>query len=302
MNCELSNVVTKDGVNLQGLLFTPRLRSGQAHVVGVWIHGLGSNFYGGYTRLMTLATHFAKNGIALAAINTRGHDIVTRAIKQDRRKKKGYRSIQGGSAYEKFSESVFDIDGIVEFLKPRFKNIVLIGHSTGSNKAVYYVSKKTLQKKIAGVVLIAPVSDVPMVQERLGEDFQEALNAARKMVKSGKSSELIKQILPHSIYSAQRLVSLGSKGSVEQMFPTKEFQGPLRLFSKIKIPTLVLFGDEDDYLKVDNISADALLSAFAKNTKSRAFSSIAIKAADHSFTGKEEELASILVSWITKTL
>ncbi|MBI2405503.1 alpha/beta fold hydrolase [Candidatus Microgenomates bacterium] len=297
MNCELSNVVTKDGVNLQGLLFTPTLST---DTVGILIHGLGSNFYGGYTRLTTLARYFMRNKLALATFNTRGHDVVTFATKQDKRKQKGYRGIRVGAAFEKFTDSVLDLEAIVEVLGKRYSNVVLIGHSTGANKVVYYLSRRNVQKKIAGAILISPVSDVPMVQERLGGDLEEALNVARKMVKSGKSSELVKQILPQSIYSAQRLVSLGDQRSIEQMFPTKEFQGPLRLVKKIKIPILVLFGDKDDYLRVDGVSVNVLLDAFRSNTESRSFSTHVMPQADHSFSGKEEELAQNLVEWIKK--
>lgn len=307
MQTELINVVTKDGVNLQGLVFTPKsspsarppvggLRSGQTPTtVGVWIHGLGSNFYGGYTRLVTLATHFTEKGMAFAAINTRGHDSVSRAIKQDKRKKRGYRSIMTGSAYEKFRDSALDLDAMVEELGRKFSKIVLMGHSTGCNKAVYFLSRKSNQKKVYGVALVAPVSDIPNIKNELKENFEKVLTIARRMVKQGKDQELLPYNLYPYVNTAQRFVSLATYESVEQMFSTKEFQGPLRLFSKIKVPTLIVFGDQDEFV---DVPLDEFLSIFAHNTKNRAFSGTIIKGADHSFSGKEEELARALVSWI----
>lgn len=317
MQCDFVQVVAKDGVNLEGLVFkpkggpsTPSSRSGQTPtVVGVWIHGLGSNFHRNHKRTTTLAKTFNDAGLAFATFDTRGHDWVAYAAKNDKRQAKGHKPVTIGSAYEKFEECVLDLDAIVEFLRAKFKNVVLLGHSTGANKVVYYLSKAktssaylargaTTQKKVSGAILISPVSDVALWKKDLGKNYEKALDVARRMIKSGKGKELMPLELTQSIYPARRFLSLASQKSVEQMFPTRKFRGPLRLFSKITIPTFIVFGEKDDYLLRDRVSAEVQLAVFSKYSKSERFGTEVISGADHGFSDHAEELGKALLGWI----
>lgn len=299
-------VATRDGVNLEGLVFCPKdnqpladaLRGSTPKAVGVWIHGLGSNFHRGYKRTTILARIFNEAGIGFAAFDTRGHDWIAHGARNDKRKAKGYRGITIGSAFEKFTDSALDLDAIVDELGKRFKKVILLGHSTGANKEVYYLSRPGVQKKVHGVALISPVSDVPMVKKELGEKYEETLKTLQEMIKKRQSFEIVPRELSRNIYTSQRLWSLGRQESIEQMFPTRSFHGPLRLFGKIRIPALILFGENDDYLKTDKVSAEAIFKLFAKYSRSQSFTTHLVKNTDHSFTGKEEELGKILVGWI----
>lgn len=309
MHCDFVQVTAKDGVNLEGLVFSPSTpsrtstelgrmsRSGQT-AVAVWIHGLGSNFHRNYKRTTTLARVFNEAGIAFVSFDTRGHDWIAHAVKTDRRKAKGYRGITIGSSYEKFTDSAYDLDAIVDYLLSQFKNVILLGHSTGANKAVYYLSRKGTQKKVRAVALVSPVSDPPMERKMLGSRYEETVKMAKKMVSEKRSWDVLPQSLSRSIYPAQRFLSLACKESIEQMFPNKEFRGPLRLFSRIKVPSLILFGELDDYLKIDKIKVREVFDVFSHYSKSKSFKTISIPEADHGFSDKEEELANTLVSWI----
>lgn len=313
MQCEFVQVTTRDGLDLQGLVFVPKGdpstlrrsadRSGQTPTpVGVWIHGLGSNFHRGYKRMTTLARIFNENGIAFATFDTRGRDWVAHAVKPDKRKKKGYRRITIGAGYEKFIESQYDLDAIVDYLRELFPDVILLGHSTGANKAVYYLSKPGTQKKVKGVVLVSPVSDVPMLKKELGEHYNEALEVAQRMIREDRGWEIVPRELSRTIYTAQRLLSLATQESSEQMFPHKQFHGPLRLFSRIKIPTLIIFGSLDDYLLTDKVTTQELLRVFTRYHKSKSFKTIVIPESDHSFIDKEEELAKFITNWMKENI
>lgn len=304
MNCEFVNVTARDGVDLQGLMFTsngasPSTSSGQTPTtVGVWVHGLTASFHSNYKRHTILAKIFNEKGIAYATFDTRGHDVVTFNKKWDKRKRKGYRSITVGGAYEKFPDCVLDLDGIVDFLRERFENIILIGHSTGANKVVYYLSQRGKQKKISGVVLASPVSDVSLYKRDLGKKYEKALEVARAMARKGRGGELMPQELTRDLRTASRFLSLSDQNSVEQMFPTRDFRGPLTLFSKVKIPTLVIFGENDDYLVGDRVSAKETLDVFSSSHKSKSFQTLIIPRSDHGYRDCEDFLARALVRWV----
>lgn len=306
MKCDFVQVVAKDGVNLEGLVFglegcpsTHSARSGQTPTsVGVWIHGLTSNAFRNYGRATTLARVFNDNGLAFATFNTRGHDVVAYSVKSDRRRTRGYKNITIGSAYEKFEDSVLDLDAIAEYLGKKFKKVVLLGHSTGANKVAFYLSRPRVNKMVVGGALISPVSDAPGWRRQLGERYEEALALAKKMMKGQRGKELMPQELIGSINTARRFLGLATHEATEQLFPDREFRGLLRVFSKIKTPTFVLFGGKDDYLFKDRITASELINVFAFNYKGGKFRAQAIPGADHGFVEKEEELGKILIRWI----
>lgn len=296
MLCDFVQVTAKDGVNLEGLVFTPK--DSPSTAVGVWLHGLGSNFHRSYTRTTKLAKLFNDNGIAFASFDTRGHDAVAHSVKFDKRKKKGYKGVTIGAAYENFVDSFFDLEAIVDYLKKDFDKIFLLGHSTGANKVAYYLARE--HKKVAGGALISPVSDVPMIKKELGDKYEETIDLARDMVNRGDGKKLIPEDFSPNIYTASRLLSLANDNSVEQLFPNRNFSGPLRVFSRIKAPVIVIFGDKDDYLKVDRVLPQDLVDSFAKYAKNKDFTSFIGVACDHSFTDHEEELGKVLIDWIGK--
>lgn len=301
MHCEFEQVTTSDGIDLQGLIFLPKDNNYSTHseqtptVVGVWVHGLISSFHSNYKRITTLARVFNEQGMAFATFDTRGHDVIAAGKHADYRRIKGYRSFTIGSAYEQFDHCDRDLEAIVKFLKKKFARIVLIGHSTGANKVLYYATRRRFKNIPFGLVLLAPVSDVPVMKKEMGKNYEEALRTADEMVKSGKGMELIPRDLVQPIYTAQRFLSLASQQSVEQMFPSKDFKGPLRLFSLAKIPMMVVIGEKDQYL---DLPLYKLIETLVTQTTSVKFSPVILRNADHGFDGKEEELADTITTWI----
>lgn len=292
MRCEFEQVTTLDGIDLQGLIFSPKRST---DTVALWIHGLASSFHNSYKRLTTMARVLNECGVALAAFDTRGHDVVSRNHIEDKRKIKGHRSITIGAAYEQFKKCDLDIHAIVKLLKQRFKNVILIGHSTGANKSIYYVTRTRFNKEVKGVILVSPVSDVPIMRREAHRKFKKALEAAHKMASEEKGWELMPREFVQSIYTSQRFLSLADQNSIEQMFPSKRFKGPLWKFSKIKLPMLVIMGENDKYI---DYSVGKHVERFKVETTSRFFASKIVVGADHSFAGKEEELAGVVANWI----
>src|SRR5262245_41486981 len=128
---ELVRVETADGVVLDGALWRPR-RAGALPVDAfLLVHGTGSNFYAPGV-LETYAGQALAGGVPALAINPRGHDgICTNPSRTG--------SVKGGAAYERISDCVLDVGAWVDWLVGRgFSRIVLVGHSMGSVKSIYW--------------------------------------------------------------------------------------------------------------------------------------------------------------------
>ena len=64
--------------------------------------------------------------------------------------------VRVGTAYEKFAESLFDIDAYLDFVKEQgFEEVHLSGHSLGAPKAAYYLAKRP-DAEISSVLFLSP--------------------------------------------------------------------------------------------------------------------------------------------------
>ena len=143
----------KDKISLAAALFTPKRSSGKAIL---YLHGLGGNFY--THTAMSIAKSACNEGIALLSIQQRGSYIAEELSFGETGKR-----ILAGAAFEKFEHSAHDIYGALLFLKKMgFKEVIIIGKSTGCQKAIYFLyknRKKRITKIIKGLILLSPVDD-----------------------------------------------------------------------------------------------------------------------------------------------
>ena len=280
----LTKIKTRDGIWLDGIVVEPKRKSKTALI---WIHGLGSNFSRDQERTKELSLLCQKNGIGYFKFNTRGHDLAARGNK----KKKII-----GAGFEKFEECILDIRAIILFAKKLdYKNIILAGHSTGANKALYYVYK-TKDHRIKGLILCGAISDVPAgIQEYGLQKFTRGLLIGQKLLRK-KSQSLMP--LQFSIMTPARFLSLYKAGSKEDVFPYHNQNSNWKELKSVKVPVAVIIGSHDQYL---DRPAKEFVSIFQKNaTSTKSFSGIIIKGADHSFHKREKELADAIIHWIVE--
>jgi len=234
----------------------------------------------------------AKNGLVLNFSN-RGHDKVTRVQKLDARNKKGYRSVRAGGAHEVFTECKDDLQGAVNFMKRRgVKEIILVGHSTGCQKIVYYLANSKV--KIKGAVLLCPMSDYAgAVQEYGVRKLKAVEKQARQLVKSRKRHQLLPLDLWPGYEDAQRFLSLYTPQSKENIFPYDDSTKPVAL-KKIKYPLLVVLAGKDEYR--DRLIKQ-IAAWFQANSRSPKSKTIIIPQAFHSLEGKARPVASQISKW-----
>src|SRR6266568_4105270 len=135
------NVKTSDGLILHGLLTEPVK---PAKTIDIHIHGAGGNFYGN-SYFEGLTNRLVDLGIAYLSTNNRGAGVYEL--------EKG--SISHGVSLEKFADCLLDIDAWIEFaLEKGYENIVLEGHSYGTEKIVYYMNEGRHKDRVKGVILL----------------------------------------------------------------------------------------------------------------------------------------------------
>ncbi len=226
---------TKDGLLLQGFLIEPKKTT---DTIAIFIHGAGGDFI--WWERFVAAGALIKKGISFFAINTRGAGIIRRYYS-----KKG--TVLIGRTFEKFEDSAFDIKGAVDFVrKLGYKKIILIGHSYGCQKSIYYISKYK-QNFITAIVLLSPVDTHNYLRNRLGESkFMKMSNHYKSMVKKGQGKKLVfeKGI---GIFNAVTLKNLFDTESPEVEILNYNLKN-MSYIKKIKIPTLFIIPEKDEFI------------------------------------------------------
>lgn len=286
MNYPIAQIKTEDNQCLYGLF----LESAKKEKVFINIHGTGSNFYE-EDFIEVFAEYFAKNGISLLSTNNRGAGVYDAYQKS-------------GAAIEKFEDCVIDIDAWISFVLGKgYEKVFLSGHSLGTEKVVYYMNNGKYADRVSVVVLLAPADSFGSHRLHEGKinprgiEVEELLKESERLIKAGRGEEF----LPRNAYgshegimpkSAESFVNfLGPKSKLLNALPfvTKR----LEAYSNIKVPVLVVIGDQSEYT---GLTIEDTLDLMRKENKNTV--AIQLKDCDHDFRGKAEELAKIIVDFL----
>ena len=280
----LASLTTRDGVRLDGVIAEPP-RSRRTALI--WVHGLGSVFSSGQPMVRALAARANRAGIGYFKFNTRGHDVVA-----------GRGRRLAGAAFERFTDCLVDVRAVVDFARGRgYRRIVLAGHSTGANKVLYYAARAR-DRRVAGLALLGPVSDIAGEAARIG-----ARELARRVAIAQRLARRDPRMLvpsPWGFWGARRYVSLYRPGEAEDVFPYYRPGARWTALRAVRVPVAVMIGGADEYL---DRPAEARVEAFRANaTAARSFASHVVPRALHGFQGHEDTLARALVAWIGRAV
>ena len=292
---EFIEIKTKDGLVLPGLLY----RAKRTQSAAIYLHGNGSSsvFYD-ESGNHPLASALSENGISILFFNNRGAHIIKKL-----KIKRGGIMIRKpyGMAYEKIKECIPDIDGAISFLKKRgYKKFYLIGESTGANKiCVYNFYKKN--NEINKYVLLCGGDDTGIYYHLLGKSkFWKLLSKSKRKIKARHGEEIIPELLP-DIFSYIGFYDIANPNGDYNTFPFYEVMRKVKLSSKplfrhfksIKKPSLVVYGDQDEYAWGDVPRVVEILKRYQPK-----FAYKIIKGADHGFKGREKQLTNIVANWL----
>jgi len=281
MNCQPVRFLTPKRFQLNGLWFlVPKSKQ-----VIIFVHALGGAMF-----WPSLVYKLADSRTSVLTFNNRGHDKISRLICWDK-KGKQHKSL-AGSAHEVFTDCVDDIQGAVNFCKKQgFKKIILVGHSTGCQKSIYYLAKTKKQNQIAKVILLCPISDYADAISFHKKEVKKAESLALKLVKSGKKHQLLPPEVWPNLHDAQRFLSLFTPNSQEEIFCyATPFRRPATL-QKVIIPIILVFAQKDEYL---DRPLSEVVKWFEESLAGKNAIIKIIKNANHGFFKREKAVIDII--------
>jgi pimeloyl-ACP methyl ester carboxylesterase len=312
MKGEFCRVLTSDGLELQGILVTPK--NGPSDTSVLHVHGLAGNFY--ENRFVDeVAEAVTSCGMNFLTVNNRGHDYISDFIVEESGGATG--SAQVGGIYEIFEDCVKDIAAWVDFLHSRGSSrIILQGHSHGALKVTYYFFREVYPAHrevhpahreihpggaagpdIAGIILLSPSDDFGCQRERVGEAFDKAVAVAAEMVGRGAARELLPPGYFHYPVSAQTFLDIFTAGSALGMYNLSGTdRNRFAEMESLNVPVLAIVGSVDEaFLGSPGAYLDSM-KAHLKNAPG--FEGRVIEGAPHNYQGFDAQVAGHIAEWL----
>ena len=282
MKQELVRINSIDNIEQPGILYSP---NNDTNKIVIHVHGLNGNF--NENRFLdTIAKSYTDNNYAFLTFNNRGRDFITELLKGDDF------TIIGGSL-ERFKDCILDIDGIVNWVKNKgYNEIILEGHSYGCNKVLYYYNHKK-SDNIKKIVLLAPC-DVPSEGKKFlsKEEYDKAKSDSTRLVQEGKESDLIdfSVMANGKIAAGTYYYDFLPGGENDFIRYVDGANGKSEILNSIDIPTLIIFGDVDECVLTQPIE---IVEEYLTNNINDCNIQI-IEGADHSYAGRYENLGKVI--------
>ena len=283
------NFHTIDGIEENGLLYDNNNKE-----VVISIHGMTSNCF---KKRNVIIADKVKEKLDYYTFNTRGSEIAKNIVK-----KKDGKIIKefGGTAFEDVLEGEYDIYGAIDkLIEMGYTSIYLQGHSLGCTKIVYTYNKmlenndKRLQY-IKGIILLSLVDIPSALKFFLGDKYDYYVKMALDKEKDGKELEIMPPdsfIHPMSVKSFLRYAFYNK----EIDFINIEKDPNLVTLNKIKIPLFMRWGNINELILEDAKTYSEIVNK-AINNPNKDISYI--DGADHSYHGREEELANQIANFL----
>ncbi|MBI5151804.1 MAG: alpha/beta hydrolase [Candidatus Pacebacteria bacterium] len=284
---------TSDDLRLPGVLYD----CGRKDTLVVCIHGMSGNILENYFADV-LGNTLTKNDISFLYTHNRGYNHVNDIATSKKKKSGGYQTVRIGATYERFTDCILDIDAWLQFVYPLgYKRIILMGHSLGCNKIIYYYSQK-LPRTIAGMILASPADMVGLITKR---EYQSNSLDLYKKAKTYIAEKTPRKLLPSLIWdwftlSAQTFLDLFSENTPVDNLPILRNPQTFVQLATVDVPILGFVGEFDD-ITMTTLEKD-LDCIEKKATHCPAFTKLIIPQACHTYDGAEDAVAETIVSWI----
>ena len=280
MNIEfINNAYTSDGLRLPMVHF----ESVDKDICVIFIHGMCQTIIDNYFATVC-GDILSKNNIGFLYEHNRGHSIENDILMKNGSYKRC------GCMYEIFEDCIIDIDLAIQQAKDLgYKRFILMGHSYGCNKLIYYYYKK--HPNILGLIL-ASVPDMVGLQLYRQQDYQQLIKEAKENIDNGNGTKLLSNLVEDYMYmSSQTYYNWFNKNSNLDNLPVMGNSNNWFQFEAIDVPILTFSGsnETDNYLHLD------LLNKKAKNCNN--FKYKIIDNTNHFYDSKENEIALLILEW-----
>lgn len=283
MNIEfISDAYTEDNLRLPMVHFESDIKD----ICIICIPGMCATIIDNYFATVW-GKYLSNQNIGFIYAHNRGHSIENDIVMKDG----SFRRY--GCMYEIFEESLYDIDLAIKVAKEKgYKRIILLGHSYGCNKVIYYYYKK--HPNILGIIL-ASAPDMIGSHLLLQPDYKELLQEAKENIDRGEPRKLLHKMIEDYMYmSSQTYYNWFSENSNLDNLPILGNSNNWYQFSSIDVPILTFSGsrEEDYYLHLDLLKEKA---SSCPNFKYKI-----IENTNHAYKEKEKEIAELIFEWINK--
>lgn len=276
-NAELLSFTTTDGETLHGLLFRADT-SPRPDLALILIHGVAMSFYTG--PLPVFAEALAGRGHHAFSVNCRGHDWIARG---------GDLTAFRGATYENFEDCVLDIDAAIDRLKQAgYARFVLVGHSLGSVKSIYYQGTRQ-REDVAGVISCSAPRQFYSARREEDPEFEARLADAESRVASGEGEEYLWAPASGALgmFTYRTYVSKYGRHETNDVRPHA---------AKLGCPLLVTAGEiEAGYFR--ELAGELADAAGPDNC-----TCIIVPGADHFYAGCEAFMIDALDGWLKEKL
>lgn len=282
MEYPIVKVKTSDDFTLFGFLAEARKKD----TILINIHGTGSCFYAEEFE-SEFIERLPNLGVSVLFTNNRGNYTLE--------------SWQAtGCAREKFEDCLIDIDTWIQFaLDKGYANIILQGHSLGTEKVTYYMEKGKHKDKVVAVILLGFADSYGCQMKFLETQKIDPMANALELIKVGKGHELITSIhlchagvLPKTANSYVNCFSQDSE--LSKALPLRKGKD-LIYYQNIKVLILGVISDTDEWNEMLGVDTVSLLKNENSNARIETISNT-----DHSFSGKQKELVDIVEDFISR--
>jgi pimeloyl-ACP methyl ester carboxylesterase len=267
----LLNVVTEDGLSLDGALVAPDGESRGLAVV--WIHGNIGEFHT-YPYVL-VARALAARGWPVVLGDTRGHGVVSELwnVPEDR-------PLAGGSAWEDLDEAPLDVAAWVEEAAAMAAGgVVVAGHSQGAAKAVLYAASRA-DDRLRGVVLASP---------DLHGHWWEVVDEAERLVGAGHGDELLPALMGAPWYRLSAANVVSRSRVLGAVYAGGEGRASV---SAVAVPVLAFFA------AADVGGEDELATIRANASTAPSIETAVLAGGDHVYTDVEDEAAALIAGWL----
>ena len=289
---EVIYFLATDGIKLDGLLSTCKDKTED---IILSVHGMATNCM--KKRETTMAKIANENGIDYFCFNNRGSELV----KYTRRYTEGKREKElGGTSYEDVLEGYEDITGAIIKLKELgYKNIYLQGHSLGCTKIIYTYNelkdeKDEMVNNIKGIILNSLIDIPRALRIYLRDKFDEYIQYAEEKERNQETSEMMPReafIHPISVKTFLRY----ARDNQDIDFANFGEDHELRKLNNIDVPLFMRWGNVNEMIaQMPEELVDIMNRVITNPNKDIYY----LDGANHSYEGKEEELAKQIIGFI----
>ena len=278
----INDAYTKDNMRLPMVHFS----TNEKDVCVVFVHGMCQTIIDNYFTIVC-GNILSEKNISFLYAHNRGYSIENDILTKDGT------YTRCGCMYEIFEDCILDIDLAIDKAKELgYKRIILMGHSYGCNKIIYYYYKK--HPEIIGMIL-ASAPDMVGLHLSRQKDYKNLIKEAKENISHNNPTKLVSNIIEDYMYmSSGTYYNWFNEDSNLDNLPVMGNSNNWYQFESIDVPILTFSGTDetDNYLHLD------LLKEKAK--KCNNFSYKIIDGANHFYQNKENEISFLISDWVER--